>query len=120
MVNAPKKREGDQLMIRFPPGSDLRERLHKAADENRRSLSAEVIHRLEMSLEGVEARLAALGDAINVTSDLAYDTHEHGWDVDGRLRVLEAFSKAVSAKTGVAIPTLDGLASGKPKRGKKG
>ncbi len=38
-------------------GSNLRDRLHKAPDGNRRSLSAKVINRLEISLDGVEARL---------------------------------------------------------------
>ena len=46
----PRKRLGDQLLIRFDEGSDLRERLDKAAKVNTRSLSAEIIHRLEESL----------------------------------------------------------------------
>lgn len=47
---ASKKRAGDQLLIRFDEGSDLRDRLEKVAKANSRSLSAEIIHRLEESL----------------------------------------------------------------------
>lgn len=45
-----RKRIGDQLLIRFDEGSDLRDRLDKVARANSRSLSAEIIHRLEESL----------------------------------------------------------------------
>lgn len=50
MVNGPRKREGDQLLLRFPAGSDIRARLAKIAESNRRSLSAEIMHRLEFTL----------------------------------------------------------------------
>lgn len=51
MVNAPRKREGQQLLLRFPEGSELRDRLKGIADANNRTLTAEIIHRLEASLE---------------------------------------------------------------------
>ena len=47
-----KKREGQQLLIRFPVGSDLRTRLEEVAKASGRTTTAEVIHRLEQSLEG--------------------------------------------------------------------
>ena len=50
MVGDARKRGGPQLLLRFPEGSDLRERLDVAAKENNRSLSAEIVHRLEISL----------------------------------------------------------------------
>jgi len=64
MVNGPRRREGDQLLIRFPAGSDIRARLAQAAEANKRSLSSEVVHRLEFSL------------AVDVT------VHETGYDVE--------------------------------------
>jgi hypothetical protein len=45
-----KKREGQQLLLRFPDGSDLRERLEECAKASSRSLTGEIVHRLEMSL----------------------------------------------------------------------
>lgn len=84
MVTEPRKREGPQLLLRFPEGSNLRDRLDGAARENKRSLTAEIIHRLERSLENAEplppggsayeGRLATLedmvGDYLNLTNDL--------------------------------------------------
>lgn len=49
-----RKREGQQLLLRFPDGSDLRDRLDECARANSRSLTGEIIHRLEASLSGVE------------------------------------------------------------------
>lgn len=53
-----RKREGQQLLVRFPAGSDLRDRLEKAAKDSGRTTTAEVIHRLERSLE-TETSLSA-------------------------------------------------------------
>lgn len=63
MVNEPRKREGHQLLIRFPEGSDIRERLDVLAKANSRSLSAEIIHRLDMSLRVEVSAGAASPDA---------------------------------------------------------
>ena len=46
------KRDGKQLLLRFKEGSDLRERLTAVAKQNNRSVSAEIIHRLETSISG--------------------------------------------------------------------
>lgn len=51
MAKEQPKREGKQLLLRFPERSDLRERLNAVADQNNRSLSAEIIFRLEASLQ---------------------------------------------------------------------
>jgi len=51
MAKEQPKREGKQLLLRFPERSDLRERLSAVADQNNRSLSAEIIFRLEASLQ---------------------------------------------------------------------
>ena len=75
MAKVQPKREGKQLLLRFPERSDLRERLSAVADQSNRSLSAEIIFRLEASLQSgqqanvlpdpdIEARLAALEKAM--------------------------------------------------------
>lgn len=50
MTSDTRKREGQQLLLRFPEGSDLRERLEECAKANSRSLTGEIIQRLEASL----------------------------------------------------------------------
>ncbi|HWJ69165.1 MAG TPA: Arc family DNA-binding protein [Sphingobium sp.] len=75
MAKEQPKREGKQLLLRFSERSDLRERLSAVADQNNRSLSAEIIFRLEASLQGwqqanvlpdpdIEGRLGALEKAM--------------------------------------------------------
>jgi predicted DNA-binding protein len=108
----------DKFIIRLPDG--MRERIKEAADANGRTMTAEIVWRLEKSLTTVETRLDDLGAAINTTADLAYDTHEHGWDTNGRVLVLEAFAKAVSAQTGIAVPSLDDLTPAEKSKRKKG
>ena len=49
MVSETRKREGPQLLLRFAEGSDLRDRLNAIAAANNRSLTAEILHRLEQS-----------------------------------------------------------------------
>jgi plasmid stability protein len=53
-------RGSEQFMVRFPDG--MRERIKMAADENGRSMNAEIIHRLEQTF--------SVDDAI-ITNDLA-------------------------------------------------
>ena len=50
-------REGDQYMIRMPPG--LRDRIAARASENGRSISAEIVDAIEKHLAGYD-RLTAL------------------------------------------------------------
>lgn len=75
MTKEQPKREGKQLLLRFPERSDLRERLSAVAEQSNRSLSAEIIFRLEASLQGgqqarvlpdpnIEGRLDALERAM--------------------------------------------------------
>lgn len=47
-----RKREGQQLLLRFTEGSDLREKLEECAKANNRSLTGEILHRLEHSIIG--------------------------------------------------------------------
>lgn len=50
MADGVRRREGQQLLLRFPEGSDLRDRLEKIAQGNQRSLSAEIIYQLEQAV----------------------------------------------------------------------
>ncbi|RUP10310.1 Arc family DNA-binding protein [Hyphomicrobium sp.] len=50
-LKLPRKREGDQILLRFPEGSDLRSKLQTAAEKDGRTTTAEIVHRLEQSLE---------------------------------------------------------------------
>jgi len=49
-----KPQTGKQLLLRFAEGSDLRERLDQIAKANGRSTTAEVLLRLEASLQAEE------------------------------------------------------------------
>ncbi len=51
MSDGKRKQAGHQMQIRFPEGSDLRERLMERAKANNRSLTAEIMWRLEISLD---------------------------------------------------------------------
>lgn len=51
MVNERRKQTGQQLLLRFPEGSDLRDRLEAIARVNNRSTTAEALLRLEKSLK---------------------------------------------------------------------
>lgn len=45
-----RKREGQQLLLRFAEGSDLRDRLQEIAKANNRTMTQEILFRLEASL----------------------------------------------------------------------
>lgn len=50
-----KRRTSSQLLLRFPEASDLRQRLEEISQRNNRSLTKEIIFRLEQSLASEEA-----------------------------------------------------------------
>ena len=54
MSEGKHRQAGHQMQIRFPEGSDLRERLMERARANNRSLTAEIMWRLEVSLDGAK------------------------------------------------------------------
>lgn len=68
-------REDAQMKIRLP--ADLKEKLEKSAVENKRSMNAEVLHRLNSSFvsyeEGVKAYDAARKKMLEVRPDLLED-----------------------------------------------
>ena len=45
-----RKRDGRQFLLRFAEESDLRDRLHQVAKANNRTLTQEILYRLEASL----------------------------------------------------------------------
>ena len=70
-----EKKSGNQLLLRFPEAGNLRERLSQIAERNNRSLTAEIINRLESSLDAgssnpalapsnSEERLVSVEDAV--------------------------------------------------------
>lgn len=90
-MNEDESSQSDRpMLIRFPPGSDLRQRLADSAHANRRTLTAEVINLLEMSLSGVETRLRAQDKAINIAHDLGSDLNDMVWDLVARVERLES------------------------------
>lgn len=60
-VAKPPAREGDQYMIRMPPG--LRERISQRAAANGRSTSAEIVDAIEKHLEGAD-RITQIWDIL--------------------------------------------------------
>ena len=46
-----RKREGQQLLLRFADGSSLKDRLQEVAKTNNRTLTQEILFRLESSLD---------------------------------------------------------------------
>lgn len=50
MVKDRRERKGPQLLLRFEDGSDLRDRLNAVAKANGQTLSAEIVRRLEWTL----------------------------------------------------------------------
>ena len=91
MVNDERRREGAQLLLRFPERSDLKDRLEEHARQNKRSLTAEIIHRLEASLAGsTSASEAAKGLTV---LDFLQDLYGKSEELEARVSALEA-SKA--------------------------
>lgn len=108
------------MLIRFPPGSDLRQRLAESAHANRRTLTAEVINLLEMSLGGIEARLDEQGKAIDIAHDLGSDLNDMVWDLSGRVERLESLSGRVDRlESHCGIVDGDEVVPAKPKRKKR-
>lgn len=101
-------RDGKRLLLRFPEGSDLKERLEEVASGNARSLTAEILFRLEQSLKAGTTpdpegdarsklalqRLLRVGGQENATDD-ALDA------LAGEVDRLKADVAALKAKVGI-------------------
>lgn len=66
-----KPQDQDRYIVRFPDG--MREQLKKLAADNGRSLNAEIIHRLEQSLAGVQNQPLP-GNPDNAIQQEAFET----------------------------------------------
>lgn len=95
MVNDERRREGAQLLLRFPERSDLKDRLEEHARQNKRSLTAEIIHRLEASLNGATSSPEA-GKGLTIL-DLLQDLYGKTEVLEARVSALEA-SKAQACR----------------------
>ncbi|WP_031248034.1 hypothetical protein [Mesorhizobium sp. LNHC229A00] len=98
MTEERRKQAGHQMQIRFAEGSDLRERLMDLARVNNRSLTAEIMYRLEISMLGIEARLEGSERGIRDVGDLSSDHQEMLWEVMFRLKRLEEHCGIMHAK----------------------
>lgn len=90
----------EKHMFRIRIDLDLKQRLQREADFNRRSLNAEILHRLEVSLDGprdgVRERLA-------------------GYEItDGELQMLDKLRRLGGADAGAAAAVIDALAARSP------
>src|SRR4051812_36331276 len=85
-----RKREGQQLLLRFPEGSNIRDRLDELARENNRSLTAEIIHRLTASIEDSS-------DARSVVAARRLLSGTDQLELEQRLSKLESAFQAFSA-----------------------
>lgn len=84
-----RKREGQQLLLRFPDGSDLRDRLEERAKANSRSLTGEIIQRLESSLHAPQPGLEPGSDLGPVTERQFNRLAERVEWLEGRIKILE-------------------------------
>ncbi|WP_040591789.1 Arc family DNA-binding protein [Mesorhizobium metallidurans] len=103
------------MQIRFPEGSDLRDRLNEAARLNNRSLTAEIMHRLEMSIAGIEARLGGNERGIRDVGDLSSDQDDRLWELSASVERLE--DQVATILNRIGLP--DGKSS-KPSKRKVG
>lgn len=72
MVQDSPSRKQDQYIVRFPDG--MRDTLKEAAAENGRSLNAEIVQRLEASIEGQEGTSALANQAFIQGMLIAFST----------------------------------------------
>lgn len=89
-------REHDKFMLRLPDG--MRERLKQLAAENKRSLNAEIIARLEDTLA------FELGGPNTQDADREARREKlHDLQFAYRLRVMERAIRAIAEKDGIAL-----------------
>jgi hypothetical protein len=107
MTKPATKRDGPQLLLRFPPGSDLRDRLAEIAERNQRSLSAEIIFRLDMSLRSLDERLDQHSTEIETATQLAYADHISMAELEQKIERIALFCREAAEKIGIEAPNLD-------------
>ncbi|WFE75658.1 Arc family DNA-binding protein [Roseinatronobacter sp. S2] len=93
---AVRKREGQQLLLRFAEGSDLRDRLQEVAKANNRTMTQEILFRLEASLSEERAT-----NPVTSESGLKFLAATKGQSIaklDARLNELEQRVKALEGR----------------------
>lgn len=88
-MGRPPSLSQDKFIIRLPDG--MRERIKAAADANGRTMTAEIVWRLEQSLTGVEARLSSQETRTDEVSNLANLGYEEGLELNMRVEAIEGF-----------------------------
>lgn len=91
----------DQYQLRFPPG--MRDALKAAAEENQRSMNAEIVARLQISMEADKLgwsednlRMDVIKQLEEVTKSMQYQSEMIKWMTDqqqGLHRLLEAIAR---------------------------
>lgn len=104
MINDGRKM-GGQLLLRFPETSDLRQCLQELADKNNRTLTSEIIHRLELSIDrdGMRGPLAKIQTSPTIQLEkrlgkIEIDLEEQIDNVRERVSELEREVAALKAK----------------------
>lgn len=87
----------EKHMFRIRMDMDLKDRLQREADFNRRSLNAEILFRLELSLDGPKQ---GVGEGL-----AAYEI------TDGERRMLEKLRRLGGADAGAAAAVIDAFAA---------
>lgn len=95
-MNEARKREGQQLLLRFADRSDLKDRLQEVAKLNNRTLTQEILFRLESSLEDDVGDAATTGGRTIKLSSLK--KAKQNSDLAKRLDTLEARVRALEGK----------------------
>ena len=88
-----KPQTGKQLLLRFAEGSDLRDRLDQIAKANGRSTTAEVLLRLEASLQA-EEKTSSLS-FVQTVKAAAVKAAPDGTDIEARVSELEKAVKSL-------------------------
>ncbi|KZX95748.1 MULTISPECIES: Arc family DNA-binding protein [unclassified Sulfitobacter] len=67
MSDAPSRKQ-EQFIVRFPDG--MRDQIKAAAEENGRSMNAEIVFRLQRTFDTIYLDNSAPGDEVDVDGDL--------------------------------------------------
>lgn len=100
MESDSRRREGAQLLLRFAEGSDLREVLRKKAAQNGRTLTAEILYRLEKSLED-DGLSAAVAHDDDFREKLDQRLRTERWEMQQSLNELRGKIEALRAHLGL-------------------
>ncbi|WP_210165076.1 hypothetical protein [Pseudorhizobium marinum] len=101
MANEKRKREGAQLLLRFSEGSGLREVLKREAALNGRTLTAEIIFRLENSVAQQE-ELSPSVSSTGISEELDKRLRTEKWELLEAIKKLQGEIDEVRDQVGLA------------------